>query len=81
MLAIFQLLMMLILLHFPPLLPHQYVYMDATLTTPCKDGGAGVSPCTVTITLDKDIPGPVYFYYTLDGFHQVWSLASCPASR
>lgn len=54
---------------FPPV---QYVYMDASVTPPCPDGGPSSDPCPVSITLDKDIPGPVYFYYTLDGFHQVF---------
>ncbi len=26
--------------------------------------------CTVRFVLPKDIPGPVYFYYTLDNYHQ-----------
>lgn len=48
----------------------QYVYMDGSSKSPCQDGGPGVNPCPVTITFDKDMTGPVYFYYTIDGFHQ-----------
>jgi hypothetical protein len=39
----------------------------------CPDAptdGSLSQPCTVKFKLEKDIPGPVYFYYTLDNFHQ-----------
>jgi hypothetical protein len=40
----------------------------------CQDpdyaNGEGSTPCIVSFKLERDIPGPVYFYYTLDNYHQ-----------
>ena len=42
-------------------------YDDCELRTP--DSGK-VSDCVKTITIDSDIPAPIYVYYQLDNFYQ-----------
>ncbi len=34
---------------------------------PCPDTSS--TPCTIPIVIEKDMPGPVYFYYTLTNFY------------
>jgi hypothetical protein len=38
-----------------------------TSNSPCKD--TANEPCRVPIVLDKDMPGPIFFYYTLTNFY------------
>jgi hypothetical protein len=41
--------------------------MSDTAKSPCPD--TSTMPCTVPIVLDKDMPGPIFFYYTLTNFY------------
>jgi hypothetical protein len=38
-----------------------------SLNSPCPD--VSKTPCTLSLVIDQDMPGPVYFYYTLTNFY------------
>lgn len=53
--------------------PASIAAQDNVPTGRCPDadfGGNGRKACQVTFTLNEDFDGPVFFYYTLDNFHQ-----------
>jgi len=49
-----------------------FIYYDpANTSSPCKQGEGVAEPdCGISFTVDKDVPGPVYFYYRLTNFYQ-----------
>ena len=62
---------------FPGSGPYKYFEKGETDSCPCAptdncpgQGTGFVKPCLVTFDLTEDMPGPVFFYYTLTNFHQ-----------
>jgi hypothetical protein len=57
-----------------------FVYFDKNNPrSPCKcapndycpdQGGGALGPCGLLFDLTEDMPGPIYFFYTLSNFHQ-----------